>query len=52
MPHGDGTGPIGWGARDGRGRRLVVARVQTRRVLVGRLVERKEVVSIGGDSYV
>lgn len=22
MPHGNGTGPIGWGARDGRGRRL------------------------------
>jgi len=21
MPHGDGTGPIGWGARDGRGRK-------------------------------
>jgi len=22
MPHGDGTGPIGQGARDGRGRRF------------------------------
>jgi len=29
---------------------VVVARVRKRRVLVGRLVERKEVVSIGDDS--